>query len=314
MPVASVDEGFRELLSRIELNPSRVALASQRYNAVKATIESALPGKTLHQIGSFQRKTKIRPADLGDRLDADVVVSFGCFFQYAAPGGEGVTPGRALETVRQAIRSTETYRVMPQQQDHPIIRIEYADQMAIEFVPAFEDLTGQHSHGPNGPHCYIVGNSPYTWITADYDYDAQVISGLNAQAEQKLIPTIKLVKAYFRNAAVPLKSFHTEILVANVIPSLVSEWKGKGYRYGYQHLLAGFLSAVSKTITSAARLHGSFSPPVDSGLSYATLSSLATFLAARAEVAWQLCEANTIHVWTEFFGVPFPSGASRGAF
>jgi hypothetical protein len=160
----------------------------------------------------------------------------------------------------------------------------------------------------------FVVSSPYRWIAADYDYDTQIISRLNAQAEGKLVPTIKLVKAYFRNASVPLKSFHTEILVANVIPSLVSQWKGKGYRYGYQHLLAGFLSEVSKTITSAARLHGSFSPPVDSGLSYATLSSFATFLAARAEVAWQLCDANAIHGWTEFFGVPFPSGASRGAF
>ncbi len=88
MPVTSVDEAYKELLSRIELNPARVALASQRYNAVKTALEAALPGKTLRQIGSFQRKTKIRPVDLSDRLDIDVVVSFGRFFQYAAPGIE----------------------------------------------------------------------------------------------------------------------------------------------------------------------------------------------------------------------------------
>jgi len=314
MPVASVDEAFRELLSRIELSPFRVTLASQRYDAMKASIEGALPGKTLHQIGSFQRKTKIRPADLSNQLDIEVLVSFGRFAQYSERGMGGVTPSEALPIVELALQLNEIYRVMPQQQDHPTVRVEYADQMAIELVPGFEDLRTQHYRGPNGPNCYIVGDSPYRWITADYDYDAQSISRLNARAEEKLVPAIKLVKAYFRNAAVPLKSFHTEILVANVIPSLVSEWKGKGYRYGYHHLLAGFLREVSKTITSAAVLHGSFSPPVDSGLSHATLSSLATFLAARAEVAWQLCEANTIHVWTEFFGVPFPSGASRGAF
>lgn len=66
MATLPVDEAFREALGRIELNPSRVELASQRYNAVKASIESALPGKTLRQIGSFQRKTKIRPVDLSD--------------------------------------------------------------------------------------------------------------------------------------------------------------------------------------------------------------------------------------------------------
>jgi hypothetical protein len=307
MPVFSVDEAFRELLRRIELNPSRVALASQRYSAVKATIESALPGKTLRQIGSFQRKTKIRPADLSDRLDIDVVVSFGRFFQYAVPGTVGTTPAMALETVRQAIQSNQVYRVMPQQQDHPIIRIEYADQMAIEFVPAFEDLTGQHFHAPDGPNCYIVGSSPYTWIPADYDYEAQIISGLNSMSEEKLVPTIKMVKAYFRNASVPLKSFHTELLVANTVPNLVGEWRGKGYRYGYHHLLAGFLSQVSKTITSPAVLYGSFSPPVDSGLSVVTLSTLGTFLAARADAAWRLCATNETYGWREFFGEPFPS-------
>jgi hypothetical protein len=307
MPVASVDEAFKELLRRIELNPSRVALASQRYDAVKASIESALPGKTLHQIGSFQRKTKIRPADLSDKLDVDVVVSFGRFFQYALPGTEGVSPSKALQIVRQAIRSNDIYSVMPQQEDHPTIRIEYADQMAIEFVPAYEDLTGQHDHGPNGPICYIVAGSPYTWKTADYDYDAQIISGLNALSDETLVPTVKLVKAYFRNATVPLKSFHTEILVANAIPGLVSEWKGKGYRYGYHHLLAGFLSRVSQTITNPAVLHGSFSPPIDSSLNLTTLASLGTFLTARAEAAWSLCKTNAIYGWREFFGEPFPS-------
>jgi Second Messenger Oligonucleotide or Dinucleotide Synthetase domain len=313
MPVATVDEAFRQLLNRIELNPLRVSLASQRYNALKAFIECALPGKTLHQIGSFQRGTKIRAADLGNQLDFEVLVSFGRYSRYSETGTEGYTPGGALRIVQLAIPSNEIYRVMPQQ-DHPIVRVEYPDQMAVELVPGFEDLRTQHHHGPNGPNCFFAAGSLYRWIAADYDYDAQMISQLNARAEGKLVPTIKLVKAYFRNATVPLKSFHTEILVANVIPSLVSEWKWKGYRYGYQHLLAGFLSEVSKTITSAARLHGSFSPPVDSGLSYATLSSLATFLAARAEVAWQLCRADKIRGWTEFFGEPFPSGASRGAF
>jgi hypothetical protein len=314
MPVASVQEAFRELLSRIELSPFRVSLASQRCNALKASIESALPGKTLRLIGSFKRGTKIRPADHSDQLDIEVLLSFGHFYQYGEWGVEGITPSKALQIVRQAIRPNEIYQVTPQQQDHARIRLEYADRMAIEVVPAFEDLRAQHYHGPNGPTCYIVGGSLYTWITADYDYDAKTIQELNARADEKVVPTIKLVKAYFRNAAIPLKSFHAEILVANVTPSLVSEWKCKGYRYGYHHLLAGFLSEVAKTITSAAMLHGSFSPPVDSGLSYATLSSLATFLAARAKVARELCDANTIHGWTEFFGVPFPSGASRGAF
>jgi hypothetical protein len=226
MPIATVDEAFRQLLNHIDLNPTLMSVATHRYNALKASIEGALSGKTLHQIGSFQRGTKIRPANLSDQLDFEVLVSFGRF--YSETGTEGVTPSGALQSVRLAIRSNEIYRVMPQQQDNPIVRVEYPDQMAIELVPGYEDLRTQHHHEPHGPNCFFVVSSPYRWIAADYDYDTQIISRLNARAEGKLVPTIKLVKAYFRNASVPLKSFHTEILVANVIPSLVSEWKGKG--------------------------------------------------------------------------------------
>src|SRR5260370_12200907 len=69
-------EAFAAALSRIELNPTRVQLASQRYNAIKQVIEQALPGKTVTQIGSFQRRTKIRPLDLRDQLDIDLLVKF----------------------------------------------------------------------------------------------------------------------------------------------------------------------------------------------------------------------------------------------
>ena len=134
MAFSSVNEAFEELLRRIELNPARATVASQRYNAVKAAIESALPGKTVSQVGSFQRKTKIRPADLSDGLDIDAVVSFMRFTQYAV-GGNGVTPAGALEAVRRALTSNEIYRVMEPEKDHPVVTLQYADDMKIELIP-----------------------------------------------------------------------------------------------------------------------------------------------------------------------------------
>src|SRR5437870_10782597 len=112
----------------LELNPARAALASQRYNAVKATIERALPGKTVSQVGSFQRKTKIRPADLSDALDIDVAVNFMRFTHYAT-AGNGVSPAGALETVRHALASNETYKVMDPGKNHPVVTLQYADDM-----------------------------------------------------------------------------------------------------------------------------------------------------------------------------------------
>jgi hypothetical protein len=115
-----------------------------------------------------------------------------------------------------------------------------------------------------------------------------------------------MVKCYFRNVRVPLKSFHIELLVANTVPALISEWTGKGYNYGYQHILAAFLGQVSNIIKAPASLNGSFSMPVDSGLSVLTLSSVGGFLATKAEAAWRLCATNSTTGWRDFFGQPFP--------
>lgn len=311
MALSSVDEAFDELLHRIELNPTRVALASQRYNAVKASMEGALPGKVVRQIGSFQRKTKIRPADLSDKLDLDAVVSFGGFKQYAAPSVEGVTPIKALDIIRRALSSNQTYRVMPQRLDHPVVRLEYADRMSMELAPAYEDYTGQHPRSKAQPACYIVGTASGSWLPADYDYDAAAISNLNGESGGRLVPAIKLVKAYFRNARVPLTSFHSEVLVANIVPWTLKEWEAKHLRYGYHHILAAFLSHASKIMTNPASLAGSYSPPVNSDLSQSTLAAIGTFLADRADVAWKLATenqaANALLGWRAFFGDNFPA-------
>ena len=310
MTLAMLDEAFDELLSRIELNPTRVTLASQRYNAIKAAIENALPDKSVRQIGSFQRKTKIRPLDLSDKLDIDAIVSFGPFRRFATDG-RGVSPALALETIRRALATNELYRVMPQVTDHPIIRLQYADDMSIELAAVFEDLTGRYPHLPGEPNCYIVGSSPSVWGPADYDYDAKRITRLNAATSGKLVPTIKLMKTYLRGREVPLKSFHVEVLAANIVPSLLANWDGNGYDYGYNHILAGFLDRASLLVTRPILLAGSHSPPLNSELDSATLTAIGSYLRQRAEAARRLCAitvgGEAVNRWFDFFGEPFPA-------
>jgi len=310
MSYSTIAEAFDELLKRIELNPARVDLASQRYNAVKATVERELPGKAVSQIGSFQRKTKIRPADLSDGLDIDVVVSFKRFTQYATDGS-GVSPAGTLETVRRAVTSNETYRVMAPEIDHPVVTLQYADDMKIELIPAFVDCTGDHPHPGTLHECYVIGTASGAWIPADYDYDAAMISALNARTKMRLVPCIKLAKAYFRNVHMPLKSFHTELLAATTVPDIIAEWDGKSYRYGYEFLLAEFLRRAANSLTTPVQLAGSFSPPINSDLTQLRLASLGTWLKGRSDEAWKLAQVKDVKQalvgWRAFFGEPFPS-------
>jgi Second Messenger Oligonucleotide or Dinucleotide Synthetase domain len=314
MPFATVADAFNDLLKRIELNPARVTLASQRYNAVKTTIEGALPGKTVSQIGSFRRKTRIRPVDLGDALDIDAVVSFGRFSKYAGTGESGTTPSNALEIVRRALISNQTYRVMTPVKDHPVVTLDYADNMKIELIPAFVDGTGTHPHPGTSIDCYVIGTVSGNWELADYDYDAAMISSLNGITKQRLVPTAKIVKAYFRNVEMPLKSFHTELLVATIVPSIIADWDAKNYSYGsygYEFILAQFLRRASQMLTNPVQLDGSFTPPVNSNLTQLRLAGLGTFLSGCADEAWRLAQlkdkTQALQGWRTFFGEPFPA-------
>lgn len=312
--MTTVYEAFEELLHRIELNPTRVELASQRYNAVKRTIESALRGKTVRQIGSFQRRTKTRPNDLSDALDVDAVVSFGDAYNFGA-SGEGITPARALQIVRSALVSNETYRVMEPTTDAPVVVLEYRDKFKIELAAAYVDKMGGRSHGQNGPYCYLVAGEGDTWLHADYDYDSEVITGLNQASfvQKSLVPFIKIAKTYLTGMDVQLKSFHVEVLVALTIPSKLLEWYGKGYAWGYHHLLACFLEEAQSLLNVPLQLPGSFSDPVDSNLSMLDTIALSEWMKKKSQEAWNICrlqkqsEYEAIKAWRSFFGSPFPT-------
>lgn len=306
----TVNAAFLELLSRIELNPTRVELASERYHAVKNQIENALPDKFVKQVGSFQRKTKIRPQNPDEPFDIDAIVSFGSFSEYA-PSGQGVSPRDALATVRSALVEDGTYKIMRPRTDAPTVVLTYADGFRIELIPCFVDKTGQYNH-PGGPDCYVVGTRENIWEPADYDYDALMISELNQGAivQGNLVPTIKMIKAFIRGQNIGLKSFYVEILCALTIPNLLSHWVDKNLVWGYQHILAGFLKYAPYHMRSLISLLGSYSLPTESGLPEQLLAICRSHFEELGDIALEICamgdSKEALDLWAEFFGEPFP--------
>ncbi len=312
--ITTVTAGFRELLTRLELNASRVTLASQRYNAIRQRIQTALPGKEVLQIGSFQRKTKIRPLN-DDPLDIDVIVCFGDAYRFAGIGEGGTTPAAALETVRRALVTDGTYELMAPKPDVPTVVLEYADGFKIELTPCYRDLTGQHPR-PNGPACYIVGSAGNAWLPADYAYDAAYVSGANQlqAVSQALVPTIKMVKRFLRNHNIELKSFHAEIICALIVPATVAVWNQQYSKWGYPHLLAHVLSQAQNHLHGPVAIPGSYSPAVDSDLPAYRLQEIGQYLAQCGETAWGICklgdggsDGQALSLWRRLYGEPFPA-------
>jgi len=310
-----VKEAFVTTLSRIELNPTRVQLASQRYNAIKQVIEQALPGKTVTQIGSFQRKTKIRPLDLSDKLDIDLLVKFKTA-NWSLFGMPGVweTPESALDKIQRVLVADQSYRIMRPKPDAPTVSLTYADQFTFEIVPALVDRTGRYNHRPGEPDCYLVGLKRDTWSPADYDYEAAYISSLNKQTGGRLVPSIKLVKVFLRGHGLspdPLKSFHIEILCTRIIPPIIASWEAYGLNWGYHQVLAYFLCNVGSQLASPVALPNSYSPPIQVNLSPADVQVLKSRVDQLGQSAQKLCRLkdtpDTLKRWREFFGGPFPA-------
>lgn len=307
----TIDEAFKTTLSRIELNAARVELASGRYAAVKGALEEAIPGSRVRQIGSFQRRTKIRPRDLGDELDIDVVATVGTATRMASPGENGLTPQGALERVKSALIGNLTYKSMSPRVDAPVVSITYADKLMIEVVPAFVNKMVKARAAPQDAECYLIGTSAGQWKPADYDYDAQYITAANAVAASYLVPASKLVKMFVRNQGLDIKSFYIEVLCSLIVPKLVSEWQAKRYKWSHHHVFAHTLSRMARQLGPPVVIPGSYSLPVSSGLDSRREGRAKDLLIDKARIALSLTDrsgdARIVEAWRALFGDPFPT-------
>lgn len=305
-----IGAAFTEFLGRLELNPTRVELASVRYGHVKRILEQSLPGASIRRIGSFRRNTKIRPRDLGDGLDLDVLVQLYSVREYASQG-EGVDSAQTLVRVYQAVRTSETFRAMEPRKDAPVVVLEYADEFQIELVPGIEDTSGRRSH-PGGSNACWVPRPGGGWMFADYDFDADYISALNQSKDVSgaLVPTIKLLKAFARSRNLPLKSFHIELIAALALPARARQWNAAGRTWDLQHAFSAVLEDARIHMTGPISLPGSHSPPVDSGLG-PELQDVAEYLAEAGAAAWRLCmdpsNESALNGWGRLLGAPFPA-------
>jgi hypothetical protein len=157
-----------------------------------------------------------------------------------------------------------------------------------------------------------VGKDSNNWQPADYDYDAQIIGGLNqiVKVKQALVPAIKLVKKFLRNRRTRLKSFHIEVLCAAIIPTQIISWENGQKAWKFRHVLAAFLSEVNTQLRGPINLADSYSVAVDSGMNGMQLSQIGAVLRNLGDEAWRFCKltdsSQTLEQWAKYYGDPFP--------
>ncbi len=308
-----ISRAFAEAVSRLELNPDRVAEASQHYGGIKEFIESALPGVRVTQVGSFQRQTKIRPVSshrlrnlLIDAeitpIDLDILVSFGPVTRWVNDGSAS-GPEDLLRVLYAAVRSSKRYQVLEPTIDSPVITMSYSNEFSMELIPCTVDQVS--SLPPRICRPYLV---PYSggWKWADYDYDAELITRCNKQSGGKLIPSIKLCKGFVRNHGLPFKSFHVEILCVAVFDRLMQAYR---YHWSYEEFFVEFLKLLPVALFEPAKLAGSYSDEQMVAGQDASQSFLLVMKIAEAAGSLLVLPdtENTVSLWSQFYGYPFPS-------
>lgn len=304
MPL-TVTDAFKEFKSSLGLNKTFQAEITTHHNAVRSWVESFDSNIETKLIGSLskQKQTKIQPLE-GSEFDIDILVVLGKFYGFT---NDGISPADAMNKLEGIISYHESYQKMGPETDSPTITFNYSNGVKVELVPAYRDFVGEKD--PKGRGYYIPMNNK--WVLADYDFDADFISKMNTDSDGYLIPIIKMLKAAKRNIFPDMKSYHLEVLTANLIPQIVNYLKEKGEPLSYPLLIYGFFLCAQEQIKEETIVSGSKSPPADRYMVPPLKQVLANFFKKISDHCKNLLskdDSSAIEGWRLIFGDPFPHG------
>jgi hypothetical protein len=182
----SVTGAFDLFASRLEITDLQQSTVSTRQQAVRAAVERRLHVLDTFLTGSYRRHTMIGPLAAAD-IDLFCVLDAG----YHHPAGQAAL----LDTVRKALRETysKTPRISPNGQ---AVTIRFTD-FVVEVVPAFYRQGGGF---------LIPSSTEHRWIETDPKVHEAFIANANAVHGGKLVPLIKMIKAWNRNSGSRLLS------------------------------------------------------------------------------------------------------------
>ncbi len=303
MTLAEAFEAFRP---RLELAESYQRVVEARHSAVRSYLEGNLPGARTQLIGSLQRKTRINPPKGLEGFDIDILVELGSFIRWLSPAEGGISCAAALEAGERALASNLIYRSKGIEEDRPAIIVPYTDGSYVEIVPAYRDRFPDHQ--PTG-RAYLVPRTS-RWVLADYDFDAAAISEANKNIGGRLIPCIKMLRAWRRNLAPALRTYHLEVLALSIIPEVLKYFQTNNLDVSWPKLLASFFTVGKEVIKQPAKIPGSLSEPADYYLTAAERNRLAELMKVCGEAAaasLQMNDTPAIERWRKILGDPFPA-------
>lgn len=208
----TIIQSFSEYSSNLNVTDRQESLVSTcRTNVVKAIdnvlyLHSSEPSKL---IGSWDRKTLIRPLSQGD-VDVMVVLNYDKNKEWETPGGTVLVLDKFKAILDEAYPKTAHRR------DVNCITMQFSE-FKFDVVPAFRYTDGYYT---------IPDTVRRQWVKTDPIKFAQKITAVNQNMGGDFVPLIKMVKGWNRNVDSPIGGFHLENLMYHHYQSYT-----QGYSY-----------------------------------------------------------------------------------
>lgn len=198
----SVSEAFLGLKSNLEITGLQESTVSSRQSNVRSVLESGLEVEDSFLTGSYSRHTMIAPLKDAD-VDIFVVLASRYFHNYNNANGGQVG---LLDLVKRTLRKTFT-RTPDIGRNGQAVTIRF-DDFVLDVVPGFVREGGG----------YLIPNSvSQQWLSTDPKRHVEIVSAANQSHNGDLVPLIKMLKAWNREAGGHFRSFHLEVLTLSIL-------------------------------------------------------------------------------------------------
>jgi len=225
MTVTDVFETFK---SQLELPDRRQKEAARIQEELRARIGKYLFVPRSFLSGSYARYTKIDPL-----VDIDVMLVRNEARVGVATDGSGILPRAALDQVAEAVRKAYSDSQAKLQSRSVNVRL--------PGIPFGFDLVPAWLRHPDG---YWIPDTDFgSWLPADPDAHADLMTQANKRCDNKLKPLIKMVKHWSRNNHDLIRSFHIELICNDIFA-----------RQG--HAIPSYQFAVAKVLVSLPQYIG----------------------------------------------------------
>jgi hypothetical protein len=294
--VSATDDAFACFRRSLELTGLQESLVADRQAKVRAAAEGRLAVSASFLTGSYRRHTLITPL-----READVDIMIVLDRDYRRRGARAV-----LELVKSALH--ETYPSSRISRNGQAVTITFAD-FTVDVVPAFATRWWEDDGWD------ICNSGDDTWIRTNPGKHIELSSKINQRTGGLLVPAVKMLKAWNRNAGRPLRSFHLEVLAWKVFdPGWLAAWFGPGVGMGSDPENVGRFFAeapdrLRRKLRDPARGEGDLGGYLTDRAREDALSKLAT-AASRCARAAQLLDdgdaAGASVLYQKVFGDAFP--------